>query len=231
MTTSGTFTFEPTVANFIDEAAERCGMDPASLQHRHLTSARRSLNLMLNQWATEDADMPYRIDQETQAVVASTGSYTLAAGSIDVLDVMWNAATETSQRPLERITRQDYLELPVKTQTGTPAQYYIDHATLNTPSIVLWPVPNAAGTLTFDRMRWNEDVTALSETVDAHRSWWEAICAGLAARMAVKYAPDRAGDLKADAKEAHHIAKFENRSRAVVVVAGRGFGRSRRRRA
>jgi hypothetical protein len=230
MATSGTYGFNPTVATFLDEAAERCGMDPSALSHRHIISAMRSLNFLLTEWATEDADMPYRIDQETVAVVADTHSYALAAGSIDTLDVVF-ARGDTQGIELSRISRQDYLLIPDKTVRGTPTQYYIDHAlTLNTPTIVMWPIPDAAGTLTLDRMRWSEDVTAIGQTVDAHRSWFEAIAAGLAARLAEKYAPDRADRLDGKAREKHHIAKFENRSRAVVVVAGRGFGGSRRRR-
>jgi len=48
--TSSTFIFNPELADHIDEAFERCGIDPADLKARHIRSATRSANLVMSDW-------------------------------------------------------------------------------------------------------------------------------------------------------------------------------------
>ena len=50
MATSGSTNFEPDVADYVEEAFERCGIEVRT--GYDLKTARRSINLMLADWAT-----------------------------------------------------------------------------------------------------------------------------------------------------------------------------------
>ena len=52
MTTSGTYLFNPDLAELVDEAMERARIDPAHITARHILSARRSMRFILSGWAT-----------------------------------------------------------------------------------------------------------------------------------------------------------------------------------
>jgi len=227
MATSGSYTFDPSFAAILDEAAERAGMDPADLNQKHIASAKMSLNLMFNQWQALDGDPLYRIAQGTQAVTAGTNTYALPVGAYDILDMMIDVDNMSSDQPLRRISRQEWLNISDKTQDGDPTVYYVDQSTLNAPMIYLWPVPEAALTLTYDYMRYIETLGAISETLDIHRPWLEAVVTGLAQRLAEKYNLDRVGLLETRAKEAYMIARRAGSGNSRVILTGRSFGRSR----
>ena len=193
------------------------------------------MNYLTLEIATENGDRVYAIDQETQAVTstASTSVFALASGSIDVLDerVIITLSGETSSTPLSRISREDYLMIPDKTTTGTPSQFYIDHSVLNTPTMYLWPVADAAATITYDRMRFIQDAVALSDTADVRRIWLDTLAWGLALRLAQKFNVERIDTCEKAYSKALAIAKMESRARSAIVIEARGFGRSRHRRA
>ena len=73
MTTSGSSDFTPDVAEFIEEAFERCGLqDRTGYQ---LKAARRSLNLLLAEWSNRGLNL-WTIQKQTAALAASTTSLT-----------------------------------------------------------------------------------------------------------------------------------------------------------
>jgi hypothetical protein len=189
--TSGVYTWTPTLANLIDEACERAGINPATLTHQHLISARNSLNYVFRELETEQVDQFYRIDQESTAVSAATYQVSLASGSVEVIQLWYRTSGSTTDIPITRISREDYQNIPTKASTGNPTMAYVDHSSLNAPQIVLWPVPSAAITLYYDRLRFIDDATSLSNTADAHRFMYDVIAYALAARLCEKYAPER----------------------------------------
>ena len=81
MAVSGSTNFELDVAEYIEEAFERCGIEVRT--GYDLKSARRSLNLMLAEWANRGLNQ-WTISQSTQALTKGTGNYTLDSGVIDV---------------------------------------------------------------------------------------------------------------------------------------------------
>ena len=82
MAVSGTRIFELDVADYIEEAFERCGLEVRT--GYDLKSARRSLNLMLAEWANRGLNQ-WTITQRSQALVSGTGNYTLTNDVIDIL--------------------------------------------------------------------------------------------------------------------------------------------------
>lgn len=208
-------------------------MRPGSLNAEHYVSIRNSLNYLTLEMATQDGDRVYAIDQETAALVDGTASFALSSGSIDVLDerMTITVSGETVSTPIARISREDYLMIPDKTTQGMPSQFTVDHSVLNTPTVQLWPVSDAAYTVTYDRMRFIQDSVALSDTADVRRIWLDALVAGLAKRIAQKWNLERFDKCALEYDRAYAIAKMECRGRDAIMMYGRGFGWSRRRRA
>lgn len=229
MATSGVYTWTPTIAGLIDEAAERAGMDPATLTHRHVVSAMTSLNYVYRELETENIDEFYRIDQESTSVSSGTSSVSLASGSVEILKVWYRNSGETTDIPIKRVSRDDYKTIATKASSGPPSLYYVNHESLNAPALVIWPVPNATITLYYDRMRFIEDATTLSQTPDAHRLMYDLLAYGIAFRFAEKYNVERMGMLKSRFDELRFKVKSALMSRGPVMIYG--SGRNRRRRA
>ena len=74
MALSGSTNFELDVAEYIEEAFERCGLEVRT--GYDLKSAKRSLNLMLAEWANRGLNQ-WTIVQRTQALTADDREYDL----------------------------------------------------------------------------------------------------------------------------------------------------------
>ena len=85
MTTSGTRDFEPDVAEYIEEAFERCGLEFRT-GYDGIT-ARRSLNLLLADWANRGLNQ-WTIENTTTTLTQGAESIDLTTTTIDVLDVV-----------------------------------------------------------------------------------------------------------------------------------------------
>ena len=85
MTTSGTRDFEPDVAEYIEEAFERCGLEFRT-GYDGIT-ARRSLNLLLADWANRGLNQ-WTIENTTTTLTQGAESIDLTTSTIDVLDVV-----------------------------------------------------------------------------------------------------------------------------------------------
>jgi hypothetical protein len=230
MTTSGVTSFDPSFAQMMDEACERAGIDPSTISARHINSAKMSLNLMFTEWVTRDGDALYRVDQDTETVAAATAYFTPQAGTMDLIDMVVEYNSSGSDRPMTRISRQQYLELADKDDDGMPAMYYVDQSNLNAPRVYIYPVPDQSCVFTFDTLRYMETAGRLSETLDVHRPWLDACCAGLALRLAQKFNLNRVSLLDPAYQQAYAIARNAGGGRSDVIIAGRGFGRHGRTR-
>ena len=86
-------------------------------------------------------------------------------------------------------------------------------------------------TLYYDRVRYIEDGTALSQTADAHRLWFDVLAYGLGMRMAEKWNEPKVGLLKGRFKETKEAAGSALVPRGPVMIYGVSGQRARRRRA
>jgi hypothetical protein len=193
MATSGTWIFNPDLAELVDEALERCRVDPALITHRHILSARRSMRFMLANWATKDYH-DFRIKSESMTMVQGQAVYTGGTdfditdnNIIDILDaVLTRNGVDT---PVIPWSRQDYLNIPEKTTQGRPDRMFIDKQR-DQLVLTFWPVPeNSTDILTFNAVRKFEDHDTAADNADIPYYMYDAFAAGLAARLAEKYAP------------------------------------------
>jgi len=220
MATSGTYSFSPEIAEIVDEAFERCGIDPASLTQRHTRSARRSMDLLFSEWANKGPHL-WAIDQQIFTVTQGTEIYETPVGTIGILEMALRVdSIDTEINPM---TRDEYLSTPNKSTQGFVSRYWFERINpdtsitypLGTPRIHLWNVPdNSTDQIVYYRMRQIQDSGAASNTLDIPHRWQEAIAAGLAKKLAVKFAPDRIGPLTGEANSRFNEAKSEDRESA-----------------
>lgn len=217
MSTSGTTTFNLDIGDIIAEAYERCGI--LSLSGRDYRTARRSLDLMMLDWANRGLNL-WKIEEASIAVVAGTQAYTLPNATVDIIDAVLRTYTGQNQQDytLGRISGSTWSTLPNKLVPGRPVQYYVDRQL--TPVLNLWPLPDGETTYTFVYWALNriEDTGSTGAyNMDVPWRFLPCLCAGLAYYVGMKR-PDavsgRLADLKAIYDEAWVIASGEDRTRA-----------------
>lgn len=212
MATSGSKDFELDVNEYVEEAFERCGL--VARTGYDLKTARRSLNLMLGDWANRGINR-WTIAQTTQALTTGVGTYTLSAATIDILSaVVRSSGTDYA---LERLSRDDYINIPSKTQQSRVSQFYLDRQII--PVLKVWPVPdNSTDVIIYDRLVRMDDADTQKNTLEVPFRFYPALAAGLAYYIAIKRAPDRVELLKAVYEEELDRAMSEDRDRASFTV-------------
>jgi|TARA_R110000744_G_scaffold124515_1_gene230059 hypothetical protein len=192
MATSGTVAFRLDVEQIITEAYERCGIDAQTRTGYQAVSARRSLNLLFSEWANRGINY-WTLQNNTVSLVDGQTQYTLPVGTIDLIDVVVRetVGSTISDTVLQRMSIADYNQLPDKTDEGKPSQYMLNKQ--YTPVMYLWQVPDSstAYSLVYWSINQLEDITASNEDADIPYRWSDCICAGLATKLALKFAPDR----------------------------------------
>ena len=189
MATSGTGACRPNVEEIITEAYERCGIDIQTRTGDQAISARRSMNLLFSEFANRGINY-WTVSQNTLTLVNGTTSYTLPVGTIDILDAVIRDSSSNTDQIINRVTIQEYNQLPNKDTAGKPSQYMIDRQ--YTPVIYFWSVPNTSTySLVYWAMNQLEDVNLSNQDADVPYRWSDTICAGLASKLAMKYAPEK----------------------------------------
>ena len=212
MAVSDSTNFELDVAEYIEEAFERCGLEVRT--GYDLKSAKRSLNLMLAEWANRGLNQ-WTITQTTQALTSGTSTYNLNTNVIDILSVV--VRRSSTDFSMERISRSTYLGIPTKSTTGRPNQFFLDRQI--TPVLKIWPTPeNSTDTIIFDALTRMDDADTFINTMDMPFRFFPCLAAGLAYYISIKRAPNRTQMLKAMYEEEFQRAMTEDRDRASFNV-------------
>ena len=212
MAVSNSVNFELDVAEYIEEAFERCGLEVRT--GYDLKTAKRSLNLMLAEWANRGLNQ-WTIAQRTVAMVEGTGEYALGADVIDILSLI--VSRDGTDYSLSRLSRDDYITIPNKTTDGRPNQFFLDRQV--TPSLKLWPVPdNSTDVVYYNALTRMDDADTYINNMDMPFRFYPCLAAGLAYYIAVKRAPQRVQLLKAMYEEEFERAMTEDRDRASFNV-------------
>lgn len=219
MATSGTTTFNLDLSELVEEAFERCGSELRS--GYDLRTARRSLNLLFADWANRGVNM-WTIDSGTIPLVTGTATYDLPSDTIDLLEhvIRTGAGVAATQADLAitRISIPTYATIPNKLQQARPIQVVVNRLT-PTPSITVWPIPDASQSYQFVywRLRRVQDAGNGSNTMDVPFRFIPALVAGLAYYLSMKLqgvTQDRMMVLKAQYDEAWELAATEDREKA-----------------
>jgi hypothetical protein len=211
MALSGTNAFNLDVDEVIQEAFERCGLHARS--GYDLKSARRSLNLLLAEWANRGINL-WTVELRTQTLTASTTSYTLDSDLIDILEaVVYKASDTTTDMEVDRISRAEYLNISKKSTEAVPTQYYLLRGQ-STPTLYLYPTPDAADTFKYWGLTKIQDAGDYEDELDVPTRFLPCLTAGMAYYVSLKRSPERTPLLKQLYEEEWQRASEEDRPRS-----------------
>ena len=212
MTVSGSTDFELDVSEYIEEAFERCGVEVRT--GYDLKTARRSLNLLLVEWANRGLNQ-WTIKQRSFTVTQSDGTYPLGTDIIDILSVV--VQRDGTDYSLDRMSRDGFISIPNKTSESRVNQFFLDRQT--TPVLNLWPLPdNSTDVVYYNALTRMDDADTYTNTLAMPFRFYPCLAAGLAYYIAMKKAPDRVQILKALYEEEFERAATEDRDRASFNV-------------
>jgi hypothetical protein len=212
MTTSGSRDFNLDVAEAIEEAYERIGLEMRT--GYDAKTARRSMNLMFAEWANRGLNL-WTVTEDTLTVTQGVSEYTLGTDVVDILDMALRR--DGVDLEMERISRSDYLDFPSKTDQGRPSQFYFDRQIA--PVINLWQTPeNSTDQLVYYYVRRIEDVDTLTNTTGIPFRFYPCMVAGLAYYLAVKRAPERVQMMKTIYEEEFQRAANEDEGRVPLML-------------
>lgn len=194
--------------SLIEEAFERCGLQDRT--GYELKTARRSINLMIAEWANRGLNLwtiqkreatvtagTQMIEGTTLYSVDSAGNATTDANDssqiVDIdLGVMSNSSGDYSMTKIGRSTYWDYT---VKSTQGRPAQYYFERTIL--PKVYFFPQADSTYTFKYYASLRMTDINAYTKNAQIPFRFLPCLVAGLAYYVSMKYAPDRIQILKA----------------------------------
>ena len=207
-TTSGTTTFEKgfSISDIVEEAYERLGIQGVS--GYQLKSARRSLNILFQEWANRglhywevaNNNITLVADQATYTMFRSTADGTSSATAVYGVDDILEASYRNSNvdTPLTKVSRSQYQAFSNKTSTGTPSQYFVQRFIDKiTVTLYLTPGSSEAGKfLNYYYVKRIQDAGDYTNDADVPYRFVPCMTAGLAYYLAIKNAPERVQMLK-----------------------------------
>lgn len=191
-TSSGTYSFDSTMGELVSSAYRRCGVHLAQLTAQHMWDAGQESNMLMSSWAADGINL-WQVEQAAQELTQGTASYAMPTNIVFLLDCFIATGTAPrTDRLIFPMSRSDYDAIAVKSTQGAPTSFWFDR--LINPNIYLWPTPDANSTYTlyYHYMRQAQD-SVMAGGLDVEIPWYyiDAFVAGLAARLALIYAPDR----------------------------------------
>ena len=194
--------------SLIEEAFERCGLQDRT--GYELKTARRSINLMIAEWANRGLNL-WTI-QQREATVTS-GTKVLSGTALYSVDSAGNATTDANASSqivdidsavmsnssgdysMTKIGRSTYWDYTVKTTQGRPAQFYFERTIL--PKVYLFPAADATYTFKYYASLRMTDINAYTKNAMIPFRFLPCLVAGLSYYVSMKYAPERIQILKA----------------------------------
>jgi hypothetical protein len=209
--TSETTEYNPQIDDIIEEAFERTGVHGARTGYQ-LRSARRSLNIMFQEWGNRGVHL-WKVKLAKVPLVLGQAEYNFASDSTNfpqdidtVLEAYYRNNSDTTAPAdiaLTKIDRSTYSQTPNKLAKGTPSQYYVERK-LN-PSIFLYTTPSSSVSSTttptsfqfcFYYLAKIQDAGSYNYTSDVVNRFYPCMMSGLAYYLSQKYSPERSGELE-----------------------------------
>ena len=212
MTLSNSKNFELNVTDYIEEAYERCGLELRT--GYHLETAKRSMNLLLADWANRGLNQ-WTIQQTITTVSEGVNYISPGSDTIDVLDAVLrrNENGTDTDMSLGMVSRAEFLNIPDKSNKARPTQYFLDKQI--DPKIYLWPTPdNSTDKIVYNRLVRMDDADAATNTMDMPFRFYPCFVAGLAYYLSMKRNPQLTPQLKAQYEEEFRRAADQDEDRA-----------------
>jgi hypothetical protein len=203
VTTSGTFLYDPNVAELFDEVVETAGIDPSVTGGAHLKSFGRSLRLMLNsEWSTLGI-RNWMVSQQSHTTAVGETTFNLPAGGLDIVEAVLRRAGSGvgtfSDVEMYAISRNEYLTLVTKQNKGRPDRYWVERLAGSAGRVVhYWQAgSNTTDQIIYNCFQQNQDYVdsatgpGLSGGLGLPSFAYAALVAGLSARAALKWNPQK----------------------------------------
>ena len=221
MTTSGTYSYNPSLGELTLYAFNLCGIRNTAILQEHMESARMADSLLLGRWSSQGVNL-WTVTKQSIPLIAGQSTYSLPANNIVMLDT-YISTTDGSGNTIDRlilpISRTEYASYPNKEQQGFPTTYWQDR--LISSTVTLWPVPDGTQTsLDFYQVTQIEDANFTNgQTISLPIYFLEAFAFGLAQRLAMIWSPDKVAMLKPLADESYMIAVQQNVENADTYIS------------
>lgn len=222
MTSSGTWSFSPSIGSLTTYAFSLIGIRRTEIEQQHLIDANMALNLLFSSWSNDTPNL-WTVELVSQTLVPGVATYDVLPNTIMVLDayIRTNAGTESqNDRIIWPISRTEYASMPNKTLQAPPTVFWFDR--LINPTITLWQTPDDQQTydLQFYRCIAIQDANAPNaQTADIPPRWLMATAFGLAEMLAISYAPDRLPNIAPKAIQSLMEAKEQDVENVPMLLA------------
>ena len=224
MTTSNTYNFNPSLGEIVLYSYNLVGLRNTSLLAEHMEAARMAANMLLSSFSNRGVNL-WAVDLVTVPLVAAQSTYNVDLNTVMILDAYMqidNGGGAPIDRIIMPVSRTEYASYPNKEQEGFTTTFWFDRLISPNPTITLWPVPDGSSAqyLKYYRVRQIQDAALQNGTqVEIPYLWMDAFAYGLAARLAVIWAPDKMALLKPLADEAYNIAAEQNIEQAQQYIS------------
>lgn len=191
---------DPLVREIFDEAFERAGIDLTAVGTTHLKGGFRSLRTMLNsEWSTIGIRQWQIAEAQAHTVAVGEVSFLLALGQLDITEaVLRRPGSGATPADVEMypITREEYAMITNKTVKGRPDRYFVDRQYAQ-KVVYYWQAgSNTTDQIIYNAFHQNQDVLDnMQANLDIPSYAYEALCAGLASKFALKWNRQRYQDL------------------------------------
>ena len=216
-TTSGTTKFDKHFAidEIVEESYERIGLQ--NVAGYQLKSARRSLNILFQEWGNRgihyweiaDTNLDLVQGQSDYDFFRVSGDGTSATttptngiyGMSDVLEAQLRTnrtATNQSDSPMTKVDRSTYAGFANKLSKGTPNQYWVERF-IDKVTIHIYPTPdstNASKDVHFFFIKRIQDVGDYTNATDVPFRFIPCMVSGLAYYLAQKFKPELVQQMK-----------------------------------
>lgn len=220
MTTSGTFSFDPSFAELMLLSFARCGVRRTAIVQEHLQDARLEANLLLSEFANKGPNL-WSVSLQTNLLSPGVATYDVPGETVMILDayIRTSSGGTDTDRIINPISRTEYASYPNKNQQGIPTVFWFNRQIA--PTVTLWQVPDASQTYTLKYYVYTQVQDAsLPEglNLDLPYRFLDAFTSGLAARLAVIYAPDKVPLLQGLADKAWTVAATQDTENTPLYV-------------
>jgi hypothetical protein len=190
MPLSGSVDFNLNARELITQTLRKMGVLGVAqvLDADEAEDCRVELNAMLKGWQRHGPHL-WKTVEGTIPLLASTASYNLAA-TLNPLRIMSLRYRDANLRdlPMRLFTREEYFDMPLKTSTGIPTQYYFD-AQRGAPTLYVWPLMVSVTTevLTATYQKRMDDIDSLNDDIDITSENFDTLIYAFSARMLDSY--------------------------------------------
>lgn len=183
MATSGSIDYSLNARQIVEYALKKINVvghgQPVPAEHE--ATAVRELNLMLKGWQSKLPNL-WRSTLGSLSLTANTQSYALTPRPFRVVSARYRSSG--IDIPMIELTQNEYDELPLKSSTGTPTNYFFDPQR-DEGRLYIWPVlATASGqTISYRYQRRFEDIDDPTNDLDIPQEYLEVLGYNLASRL------------------------------------------------